>query len=199
MMNTFRKHKLHEVASKPTNTLQFSEHAAPEALQAVIDKLAAILREARSEQRDIVYLCIGSDRYIGDSLGPLTGSLIVENAKIQRVYGTLEEPIHAFNLKPALKDIHKTYHNPLIICVDASLGAKEQVGDVLFVDAPLMPGKALERMLPETGEYHFQGIVNYLDPLPTSQFLNDTRLHTVMKLSRLIARVITESEHQASQ
>ncbi|WP_240616344.1 spore protease YyaC [Planococcus maitriensis] len=199
MMNTFRRHKLHEVATKPKNTLQFNEQTAPEALQAIIDNLSAILREARSEQREIVYLCIGSDRYIGDSLGPLTGSLIVENAKIERVYGTLEEPIHAFNLKPALKDIQKTYHHPLIICVDASLGAKEQVGDVLFVDAPLMPGKALERMLPETGDYHFQGIVNYLDPLPTSQFLNDTRLHTVMKLSRLIARVITESEQQASQ
>ena len=182
MMNTFRKHKLHEVASRP-----------------IIDKLSTILNEARSEQREAVYLCIGSDRYIGESLGPLTGSLIMEKAGIPRVYGPLEEPIHAFNLKPALKDIHKTYHNPLIICVDASLGTKEQVGDVLFVDAPLMPGKALERMLPETGEYHFQGIVNYLDPLPTSQFLNDTRLHTVMKLSRLIAQVITESEQQASQ
>lgn len=199
MMNTFRKHKLHEVASRPKHTLQFNEHTAPEDLQAIIDKLSTILSEARSEQREAVYLCIGSDRYIGDSLGPLTGSLIMEKAGIPRVYGTLEEPIHAFNLKPALKDIHKTYHNPLIICVDASLGTKEQVGDVLFVDAPLMPGKALERMLPETGEYHFQGIVNYLDPLPTSQFLNDTRLHTVMKLSRLIAHVITESEQQASQ
>lgn len=199
MMNTFRKHKLHEVAPKPKHTLQFNEHTAPEALQAIIDNLSSILSEACTQQREVVYLCIGSDRYIGDSLGPLTGSLIVENAKIQRVYGTLEEPIHAFNLKPALKDIQKTYNHPLIICVDASLGAEEQVGDVLFVDAPLLPGKALERMLPETGDYHFQGIVNYLDPLPTSQFLNDTRLHTVMKLSRLIAHVITESEQQANQ
>lgn len=199
MMNTFRKHKLHEVASKPKHTLQFNEKTAPEELQAIIDKLSAILSEARTQQREVVYLCIGSDRYIGDSLGPLTGSLIAQNAKTQRVYGTLEEPIHAFNLKPALKDIQKTYDAPLIICVDASLGTKEQVGDVLFVDAPLLPGKALERMLPETGDYHFQGIVNYLDPLPTSQFLNDTRLHTVMKLSQLIADVIVASEQQASQ
>ena len=199
MMNTFRKPRLHEVAPKPKQTLQFNEKTPSEGLQAIIDQLSAILSEARTEQREVVYLCIGSDRYIGDSLGPLTGSLIVENAKLQRVYGTLEDPIHAFNLKPALKEIHKTYNQPLIICVDASLGAKEQVGDVLFVDAPLAPGKALERMLPETGDYHFQGIVNYLDPLPTSQFLNDTRLYTVMKLSQLIARVITESEQQASQ
>nr|WP_316047099.1 DUF1256 domain-containing protein [Planococcus glaciei] len=76
------------------------------------------------------------------------------------------------------------------------MAQKEQVGNVLFNEGPLVPGKALEKMLPEVGDYHFQGIVNYLDPFPSSQFLNDTRLHTVMKLAKLITEIIVDSDNE---
>ena len=40
---------------------------------------------------------------------------MLENRISYPVYGTLEEPVHAFNLKIVLKDIYKKSHNPLLI------------------------------------------------------------------------------------
>ncbi|MGK7376937.1 spore protease YyaC [Planococcus sp. 1R117A] len=195
-MHTFRKYKNTHLQVPVRASLQFNEHTKAEEMALLVMKLKEIFLEAKQQQREVVFLCIGSDRYIGDSLGPLIGSMMVENGISRPVYGTLEEPVHAFNLKIALKDIYRKSENPVLISIDASLGTKEQVGDVLFNEGPLVPGKALEKMLPEVGDYHFQGIVNYLDPLPSSQFLNDTRLHTVMKLAKLITQIILDSDKE---
>lgn len=195
-MHTFRKYKNSHLQVPVKAPLHFNERTGNEEIGLLIAKLKTIFAEAKQQQREVVFLCIGSDRYIGDSLGPLIGSLMQENGISHPVFGTLEEPVHAFNLKTALKDIYRQNSNPLIISIDASLGTKEQVGYVLFNEGPLVPGKALEKMLPEVGDYHFQGIVNYLDPFPSSQFLNDTRLHTVMKLAKLITQIIVDSDNE---
>ncbi len=161
-----------------------------------IDMLAFKIKEmidhSSLKGNDIVFLCIGSDRYVGDSLGPLVGTMLIENEVPFHVYGTLEEPVHAFNLKGILKKINKQFRKPIIISIDASIGDKNQVGYLMFKEGSLIPGKALEKILPEVGDYHFVGFVNYIDPLPTSQFLNDTRLFTVMNLAKTIVKVITK-------
>ncbi len=195
-MHTFRKYKNSHLQVPVKAPLYFNGQTGNEEMALLIAKLKEIFVEAKQQQRKVVFLCIGSDRYIGDSLGPLIGSMLQENEISHPVYGTLEDPVHAFNLKIVLKDIYKKRDNPLLISIDASLGEKEQVGDVLFNEGPLVPGKALEKMLPEVGDYHFQGIVNYLDPFPSSQFLNDTRLHTVMKLAKLITQIILDSNKE---
>lgn len=193
-MHPFRTYKKQAHQTPNRSILKVNEQTNVEETAFIVMKLKKIFLEAKQQQREVVFLCIGSDRYIGDSLGPLIGSLILEKGFSHPVYGTLEEPIHAFNLKIALKEIYKKFENPILISIDASLGEKEQVGSVLFQDGPLIPGKALEKMLPEVGDYHFQGIVNYLDPLPSSQFLNDTRLYTVMKLANFITTIILDSD-----
>ncbi len=195
-MHTFRKYKNSHLQVPINAPLHFNEQTHGEEMTLLKSKLKEIFSKAKQQQREVVFLCIGSDRYIGDSLGPLIGSMMLENGISRPVHGTLEEPVHAFNLKLALKDIHKKNENPILISIDASLGTKEQVGDVLFKEGPLVPGKALKKMLPEVGDYHFQGIVNYLDPFPSSQFLNDTRLHTVMKLAKLITQIIIDSDKE---
>ncbi|WP_318153038.1 spore protease YyaC [Metabacillus arenae] len=163
-------------------------------IEIIAIKIKEIIQQSLLENKDIVFLCIGSDRYVGDSLGPLVGTMLKESQLPYRVYGTLEEPVHAFNLKGILKEINKQFKKPLIFSIDACLGDKNQVGYVIFKEGPLAPGKALQKILPEVGDYHFKGIVNYIDPLPSSQFLNDTRLYTVMNLAKVIFKVISKIE-----
>ena len=56
--------------------------------------------------RPIVFVCIGTDRSTGDSLGPLIGTLLVEkNIHPFHIYGSLENPIHALNLADKLSEI----------------------------------------------------------------------------------------------
>ena len=56
--------------------------------------------------RPIVFVCIGTDRSTGDSLGPLIGTLLEEKSIHPfHVYGTLDHPIHALNLAEKLIEI----------------------------------------------------------------------------------------------
>ena len=54
----------------------------------------------------LTVVCIGTDRSTGDALGPLVGSRLTEWRSVRdriRVVGTLDEPVHAGNLRALSK------------------------------------------------------------------------------------------------
>ncbi|RXT14793.1 spore protease YyaC [Ammoniphilus sp. CFH 90114] len=142
--------------------------------------------EKSPEYENLIILCIGTDRCTGDCLGPLVGMLLEkQNLIYPEVWGTLEKPVHALNLKEA---VHKLalQPNPLVIAVDACLGLSQHVGDVQVVDGPLRPGLGVKKVLPSVGDFHIKGIVNasgFLDSI----VLQNTRLHTVMQMAQVIS------------
>lgn len=133
-----------------------------------------------------ILLCIGTDRSTGDCLGPLVGSkLSALGQDFFHVYGTLEHPVHASNLKQKLEEIHRAYDNALIIAVDACLGSLENVGCVNIGDGSLQPGAGVNKNLPPVGQIHITGIVNvggFMEYL----VLQNTRLNLVMRMADLI-------------
>lgn len=143
-----------------------------------------------------VLLCIGTDRSTGDCLGPLVGSKIgLLNQEFFEVYGTLDNPVHASNLKETLEKIYGKYKNPLIIAVDACLGRIENVGCINLGDGSLNPGAGVNKNLPPVGQIHITGIVN-VGGFMEYIVLQNTRLNVVMRLADVIAnglgKVITE-------
>lgn len=156
----------------------------------IINKLNEVFH---STSQQVVILCIGSDRSTGDSLGPLVGTMLKKSKISFPVYGTLEEPVHALNIKKILKEIVQIYQNPFILGIDACLGDERQIGYILLKEGPLIPGMALNKSLPSVGDYHMNAIVNYLDPLSPGQSLNNTRLFVVMRLAESISKIITDA------
>ncbi|WP_342045664.1 spore protease YyaC [Bacillus sp. OTU530] len=197
-MDFFYSQKKRDPQEHKSFFVQANEKTQEQEIEQLSLILAEIIRSSSCKDEDIVFLCIGSDRYVGDSLGPLAGTMLKESQVPYRIYGTLEEPVHSFNLKKVLKGIQKQFKKTLIISIDACLGEKNQVGQVIFQEGPLVPGKALEKVLPAIGDYHMKGMVNYIDPLPTSQFLNDTRLYTVMNLAKIIVKIITRAADKSA-
>jgi len=68
------------------------------------------IKETCEPQRNIIILCIGTDRATGDCLGPLVGqSLKDKKLESQGVYifGTLDEPVHAKNLCQSIEVLKK--------------------------------------------------------------------------------------------
>lgn len=137
--------------------------------------------------KSVVFLCIGTDRSTGDSLGPLTGYKIsgLSNGCV-RVYGTLESPVHARNIGEVMKKVAADCHKPFIIAIDACLGNMEHVGCISIGDGPIKPGSGVNKELAPVGDMFVTGIVNYggfMDFL----ILQNTRLHIVMRMADLIA------------
>ncbi|WP_134700108.1 spore protease YyaC [Ammoniphilus sp. YIM 78166] len=148
---------------------------------------ARLLQQA--ERSNLIILCIGTDRCTGDALGPLIG-MNLERAQLSspQIWGTLEKPVHALNLKKAIEKL-STQSKPTVIAVDACLGLPQHVGDVQIVDGPLRPGLGVRKVLPSVGDFHIKGIVNsngFLDAM----VLHNTRLHTVMEMAHVISEAL---------
>ena len=140
--------------------------------------------------RPILFLCIGTDRSTGDSLGPLIGYKLKSLSKNNiHIYGTLEEPVHAKNLVDVLNNISLKYNNPYIIAIDSSLGSLNNVGKIFIEKKPLAPGIALNKKLPLVGELSITGIVNISTGFEFL-VLQNTRLFTVMNLADVISKGI---------
>lgn len=131
----------------------------------------------------LVFLCIGSDRATGDSLGPIIGYRLTQvTNRNYVVYGTLEEPVHAKNLATVVNEIHSRHKNPYIIAIDASLGKQAHIGYYTLGLGSLKPGAGVGKELLSVGDVFITGIVN-LSGLLDRMLLQTTRLHTVMSLA----------------
>jgi putative sporulation protein YyaC len=161
------------------------------AVQRLAELLATLLGELDPQgYRQPVLLAIGTDRSTGDSLGPLVGTRINELAPgMLPVYGTLDQPVHAVNLKEKIQMIKESFPYPLIIAVDACLGQLKNIGSINMGKGHLQPGTGVHKTLPPVGEIFFSGVVNiegYLEYL----VLQNTRLCQVMKMADCIAQAI---------
>lgn len=165
----------------------------PKEKKAILDfyhALSLLLKPAIENGRDIVLLCIGSDRATGDCLGPIVGYKLSRLTHPSfHVYGTLEHPVHAKNLVEITETIQQIYEDPFIIALDASLGKANHIGLITVGSGGLYPGIGVDKTLPCVGNMHITGIVN-LSGFLSQALLQTTRLHVVMRLADFISQGI---------
>lgn len=151
--------------------------------------------------QELVFLCIGTDRSTGDSLGPLIGYKLTKSVvryENVHIFGTLDDPIHAKNLKEKVNLIYSSFVSPFIIAIDACLGKMERIGHIRIGNGPLKPGAGVNKDLPPIGDLHITGIVNlggYMEYI----LLQNTRLSLVMKMAETIAEGIKFSVWKLNQ
>ena len=154
-------------------------------------KLTHSIREKLSESTIII--CIGTDRCIGDALGPLVGTLLKERHCRFPVFGTLDNPIHAVNLKKHMNYIKEHYPDYKQLAIDACLGKTELIGNIHVKQGPIFPGKGVGKKLPSVGHSSIIGIVD--------KYHNDDcfSIHTVrLSLVRNMAVTIVDAILEAS-
>ena len=96
--------------------------------------------------KEIIILCIGSDRITGDSLGPLIGQQLSRHRwKNIHIYGTLDTPVHALNLEAVLADIKKRHPSALILAVDALAARRlsRLMCTIQMTDTGIVPGSGV--------------------------------------------------------
>lgn len=145
--------------------------------------------------KELVLLCIGTDRSTGDALGPIVGYKLSNSLSMYNyvhLYGTLDEPVHAKNLEENIKAIYSSLSNPFIIAIDACLGKIDRIGYIAVNKGPLRPGAGVNKNLPAVGDISITGIVNlggYMEYL----VLQNTRLGLVMKMADTLVQSIKYS------
>lgn len=135
----------------------------------------------------IVLLCVGTDRSIGDALGPLVGTYVAQTEPTDFVVlGTLENPVHAGNLVETVEWVERTFRRPLVVAVDACLGRSESIGMLTVAGGSLLPGAGVNKTLPAVGDVHLTGVVN-VGGFMEYFVLQNTRLSLVMAMAKVAA------------
>lgn len=136
--------------------------------------------------KNTIIVCIGTDKCIGDCLGPMVGTLLKDSFFPLPVYGTIAEPIHALNIDCRLKEIQATHPDSTVIGIDACLGDSKSIGEIHVRDYSIHPGKGVGKSLPKVGEASIIGIIDSSD---NAEFFTSRsiRLHLVMEMSKTIS------------
>lgn len=153
-------------------------------------KISYFLKKYIDENTIIV--CIGTDRCIGDCLGPMVGTMLKKRFFPLSVYGTISEPIHALNLDKRLAEIKQKHISSRIIGIDACLGETENIGEIQIRDYAIHPGKGVGKSLPDVGEVSIIGIVDSCES--NELFTNrNIRLNLIMEMAKTITEAIIHS------
>lgn len=137
-----------------------------------------------------VFVCIGSDRVTGDSLGPMIGSWLQSRYHGElSVYGTLELPVHALNLDETMEQIQKTHKGCPVVAIDASLGTREHQGYITVGRGSICPGAGVNKSLSAVGDLFITGIVGVSGRF-SHLSLQTARLSWIISIAEQIAEGI---------
>jgi putative sporulation protein YyaC len=157
-------------------------------------RLTSALLQVLPRDREIVIVCIGTDRNTGDALGPFVGTKLMESLSGEEVtiYGSIDDPVHAINLEKTLDQISMKHGMPFILAIDAALGKLSSVGSIDMFKGSLKPGAGVGKKLPEVGSYSIMGIVN-VGGFMEYYVLSNTRLSLIMRMADVIANSIARA------
>lgn len=138
-----------------------------------------------------VIVCIGSDLAVGDSLGPIAGTLIKHKTQGLHtyIYGTLSSPVTAKEISYVRKFLKETHKNAPVLAIDAAVGESGDVGLIKLTDSPLKPGAGANKKLGAIGDISILGIVAEKSLLSYGIF-NTTRLALVYAMAEKISEAV---------
>lgn len=132
-----------------------------------------------------IFICIGSDLVLGDSLGPLVGTMLKSRGAKSFIYGTLNFPITAKEVEYAGKHLKQMHPNAISIAIDAAVGNPNDVGLIRVCDKGLKPGLGVNKDLGVVGDLSIIAVVA-AKSLQNAHLFNLTRLNLVYKMAEVI-------------
>lgn len=134
-----------------------------------------------------VVVCIGSDLAIGDSLGPVCGTMLCRSKPAGLfVYGTLKKTITAKEIGYMNEFLRETHPARPVIAVDAAVGDAGDIGLIRVTGNGVRPGLGTGKKMARIGDVGILGIVAEKS-LFNYSLLNLTRLNLVYKMAERIA------------
>ena len=192
----------------------YNQYASDGASMAIDSLLKADIRKKLTEKKNAefrkqfdgnlnkppVVVCIGSDLAVGDSLGPITGSMLKYKTQGLGVfiYGTLSAPVTAKEVRYLKTFLKETHPSSQIIAVDAAVGAEGDIGLIKLIHAPLYPGAGANKKLGAVGDISIMGIVAEKS-VANYGLLNTTRLNLVYSMSEIISDALSNVLWQRRQ
>ncbi len=170
-------------------------HKKDNVIDILTEDLYNRINSCKKNYKNIIFICIGTDRATGDALAPLVGTFLSRNKNII-VYGTLDNPVHAKNLKEILHTIDTD--NNLIIAIDACVGEFENIGSIKISNESIKAGSGVGKDLPEVGDVSIVGVVN-LNFGDIMKIISHTRLNLIYNMGNIIYKAISRTMYKINK
>lgn len=162
-----------------------------------VQDFSIVLREKITgvEISKLIFLCIGTDRIIGDSFGPLVGyklNYLFKNEDNVEIIGNLENKICLHNIEKIMQDIKNTYEIPFVISIDAAFSNKMNIGEIVVSKNSINVGSGLNRKNIYVGDMSIKGVVskNLNNPKYNFKSLQNAPLSLIMNMADSVAQGI---------
>ena len=153
--------------------------------------IASAIKDLVGKKEKPIIVCIGSDLVLGDSLGPLVGTMLLNKKVPLYVYGTLSYPITAKEIGVAKSYLSSAHPKTPIIAIDAAVGNQDDVGLIRVKNKGLFPGLGVAKKLGEIGDASIMGVVAERS-IQNYNLFNLTRLGMIYKMAEQIANGIEQ-------
>ena len=133
----------------------------------------------QNKGNNIVFCCIGTDRVIGDCIGPITGSLLKG----------VDKNLTFSNMSQKMREIKLKYKNPYVVAIDAALSAESEIGNIYIADDGIIIGRGLNKSKKKIGDIGIKVVVgkDYNDNELNFRCLQNISLSKIMDLSKKIS------------
>lgn len=151
------------------------------------------------EEQDkiIIFVCIGTDKIIGDVLGPYVGTILsktfVDCPKI-KIVGDKDNLVTYNNIELKMKHINKLYPNKQIIVIDSALAEESKIGKVFIQNRGLKYAESLMKKNNTIGDISIKGVVgkNTNDSKENFKILSRVPSTEILKMSYIVSNGIID-------
>ena len=164
-----------------------------------IHDFSIILREkiTNIEISKLIFLCIGTDRVIGDSFGPLVGyklKHLFRDEENIKVIGSLDNIICMHNITKIVRNINSTYPEAFLIAIDAALSNNNNIGKIVVSKGSIKVASGFTTKNIYVGDLSIKGIVsrNLNNSKCNFRLLQNTPLNLVMNMADSVAQGICD-------
>lgn len=156
-----------------------------------------LLRKELSNKYTKVFLCVGTNKCIGDSLGPCVGEILSNKIKSDyiQIIGDLKNNVNSCNFNSVINHINNTIKNPYFIIIDSALSRKDIIGEIIINKKSMVVGEALNKQHKCIGNISIKGIVaeNNKNSIQNFINLNNVPKEMITELSCKIANQILQA------
>lgn len=155
--------------------------------------------DLKKEFTEIVFLCVGTNKIIGDMIGPMVGedlkNRIYKNVKKEIIiFGNMENTLNLKNAENIIGEVKNRYINPFIITIDTALGREENLKKIYVTQGEIEIGKAVSKGIKYKSHVNIKGVVGKYSSTKEKNIntLKNVEPEAIFYLSSIISNGITE-------
>lgn len=131
-------------------------------MQEMQDYVNNLKRKIRVNKKQIIFVCIGTNEILWDSIGPLVGSYLKQRIGENKVLGDLKNNICSQN---DLINYYPKIKNKFIVAIDSAIASKELAGEIFINHHPIVMGLGVNKNKGTIGDISIKAGISELEKM----------------------------------